>query len=130
MEILDTIFTSIKYAVKDIIILPGDNLKPTFKYVAIIAICNVILASLHFPHIKDYRGSLAAVAILGLVILLGRKRKDVERPVDAIESDQEIEELGRVEDEIVAPPLDSIIQGLVYKQQTEDEEIEDILKFF
>jgi hypothetical protein len=110
MEIFDTIFESIKYAMKDIIILPGENLRSVFKYTVIITVINVLLRIFNLPEIKDYRGSILATILLGLVLLFGRRRKTItiteeectdkyEEPIE-ICHDEPVEEKKSVVDEL------------------------------
>lgn len=73
MNLIDTIYTSIKYSTRDMILLPGHNLKNTLNYLYLIAFLSSLFAFLGLPVLVDWRGALVACVLMTLIVNIGRR---------------------------------------------------------
>lgn len=75
-ELLDSIFLSLKYSTKDIIVFPGDNLDEVLKLSSVISTISTISHFSGLPTLLDWRGCWVGCALVFIITLIGRREKD------------------------------------------------------
>lgn len=86
-EFLDEIYLSLKYSLRDITLFPGDNLIYSFKIAAGITVISALCALLDLPRFVEWKGALLGTVILGVLILIGRRRDNALSGADGVGND-------------------------------------------
>lgn len=73
LEFLDEIYISLKYSLRDITVLPGDNLLEALYMALGITLISVLCQLLGIPALLSWQGGLFGSSILGILVLFGRR---------------------------------------------------------
>lgn len=72
-NLLNDLYTCLKYSLRDIILFPSDNTLDLIQYASAISIFSLVSYWLHFPTLLDWRGCFLGTAILGILHVIGRR---------------------------------------------------------
>lgn len=73
INVLKIFFDSFKFAIRDIMLFPGTNLKNVFYIAFSLTTLSLFCWVFQIPQFLDWRGGFIGTAILGLVIVISIK---------------------------------------------------------
>lgn len=74
LDIMYSLYDTLKYSIKDVMLLPGVNILQALVYSTIATLVSILCYWFEIPFFLDYRGCLLSTLIISVLVFFGKNK--------------------------------------------------------